>query len=40
MEGSLKDNMKGLVLDYTFKHFSILRIVGINNFALHWKVNK
>lgn len=40
MEGRLKDNMKVLFKDYAFRHFPVLRIVGINNFALHWKINK
>lgn len=40
MEGRLKDNTKGMFLDYGFKHFSAVRIVGINNFALHWMINK
>lgn len=32
--------MKSLFKDYAFKHFPVLRIVGINNFALHWKIIK
>lgn len=40
MEGRLKDNTKGLFIDDAFKHFSILRVFGIYNFALHWKINK
>lgn len=40
MEGRIKDNTKGLFVDYEFKRFSVLRTVGINNFALHWKSNK
>lgn len=40
VEGRLKDNTKGLFVDYAFKYFSILRIVGIYNFVVHWKINK